>query len=63
MPALLTAGGETGYSPSGKLTIPRRELIANLRYLLEVELIRVQPNLTHKAALEAEIAAVRFDGR
>ena len=63
VPALLTAGGETGYSPSGKLTIPRRELVANLRYLLEVELIRIQPNLTHKAALEAEIAAVRFDGR
>jgi len=63
VPALLTAGGETGYPPSGKLTIPRRELVTNLRYLLEVQLIRVQPNLTHKTALEAEIAAVRFDGR
>ena len=63
VPALLTAGIETGYSPSGKLTIPRREVITNLRYLLEVELIRVQRNLTHKAALEAEIASVRFDGR
>ena len=63
VPALLTAGIETGYSQSGKLTIPGRELITNLRYLLEVELLRVQHNLTHKAALEAEIAAVRFDGR
>jgi len=63
VPALLTAGIETGYSPSGKLTIPRREVITNLRYLLEVELIRVQRNLTHKAALEAEIASIRFDGR
>jgi hypothetical protein len=62
-PALLTAGYETGYSPSGKLTIPRREVITNLRYLLEIGLVRVQKNLTHKAALESEIAQVRFGGR
>lgn len=62
-PALLTSGQETGYSPSGKLTIPRREIITNLRYLLEVGLVKVQNNLTHKAALESEIAQVRFDGR
>ena len=63
VPALLTSGGESGYSQSGKLTIPRRELITNLRYLLEVELLRVHPDLAHKTALENEIAAVRFDGR
>ena len=62
-PALLTAGADSGYSQSGKLTIPRRELITNLRYLLVVELLRVHPALVHKKALEAEIAAVRFDGR
>jgi len=61
-PALLTSGHEVGYSPSGKLTVPRRELITNLRYLLEVGLIRVQNGLTHKAALESEVASVRFGG-
>ncbi len=63
VPALLTAGSESGYLPSGKLTVPRRELITHLRYLLEVELLRVNPKMTHKAALETEIASVRFDGR
>ena len=53
-PALLTAVCDSGHSQSGKLTIPRRELISNLRYLLEVELLRVHPDLTHKKALEAE---------
>jgi len=62
-PALLTSGYDTGYSPSGKLTIPRREVITNLRYLLEVGLVKVQTNLTHKTALESEIAQVRFGGR
>jgi len=62
-PVIMTAAGECGYSASGKLTVPRRELITNLRYLLEVEMLRVHPKLSHKAAFEAEIAAVRFDGR
>jgi len=59
---LLTGGHETGFSQSGKLTIPRRDIVTNLRYLLEVQLLRVHSGLTHCKAFEAEVAAVRPEG-
>jgi hypothetical protein len=62
VPTLLTSGHEAGYSRSRTRTIPRRELAANLRYLLEVELIRIHRGLPYGAALEAEVAAVRPHG-
>jgi hypothetical protein len=62
VPALLTAGYESGHSQSGTRTVPRRELVANLRYLLEVEIFRVNQNLRYGAVLENEVAAVRPHG-
>jgi hypothetical protein len=62
VPALLTAGHEIGYSQSGKVTVPRRELITHLRYLLEVQSLRVHSALAHGRHLEDEVAAVRPHG-
>ena len=59
---LLSAGHEVGRSQSGKVTIPRRDLITNLRFLLETRMIRVHPRLAHIRVLEGEIAAVRPEG-
>jgi hypothetical protein len=62
IPAILTAGHEHGRSPSGKTTVPRREIIATLRYLLEVELFRLHREHPHAEILRKEVAAVRPDG-
>jgi len=62
VPTLLTSGHEVGLSNSGTRTVPRRELVANLRYLLEVELLRINSRLRHANVLEKEIAAVRPHG-
>ncbi|MBI2684924.1 MAG: hypothetical protein HYX27_01310 [Acidobacteria bacterium] len=59
---LLTGGHDIGQSQSGKTTIPRRDLIANLRYLLEVKLLHIHRNLRHGAVLEREVAAVKPRG-
>ncbi|MFN0105510.1 MAG: hypothetical protein ACKV2U_25910 [Bryobacteraceae bacterium] len=60
--ALLSGGRETGRSPSGAVTVPRRELMTNLRRLLESRAIRIPRNLAHIRELEVEIAAVRPEG-
>lgn len=62
VPALLTAGHESGHSQAGTRTVPRRELVANIRYLLEVELMRVSKKLRYSSVLENEVAAVRPHG-
>jgi hypothetical protein len=63
VPALLTAGHEAGRSASGKRTVPRRELVSTLRYLLEVERLTVHDSLAHREAFEREVASVRPEGR
>ena len=62
VPTLLTAGHEAGRSTSGKVTIPRRELVSNFRYLLEAQLVRVQSDVEYVTDLEREVAAVRPHG-
>lgn len=58
VPVLITAGHEVG-SNSRRTTVPRRDLVAHLRYLLETEIIRVHRDVYHANALENEVAAVR----
>lgn len=58
VPILITAGQESG-SNGRRTTVPRRDLIARLRYLLETEIIRVHSRLQNANALELEVAAVR----
>lgn len=62
VPAILTAGLEHGRSPSGKATVPRREVIGTLRYLLEVQLLRLHRDHPLAEVLKKEIAAVRPEG-
>ena len=62
VPALITGAHEAGRSASGKRTVPRRELVSTLRYLLEVERLTVHEGLVHRDALVQEVAAVRPDG-
>jgi hypothetical protein len=62
VPTLLTAAHEAGRSPSGKRTVPRRELVSTLRYLLEVERLTIHDGLAHREAFEKEMAAVSPSG-
>ncbi|MBL8237969.1 MAG: hypothetical protein JNM66_11150 [Bryobacterales bacterium] len=62
VPAILTAGHEHGRSSSGKATVPRREIIGTLRYLLEMQLLRLHRDHPHAGILRKEVAAVRPDG-
>ena len=62
VPAVLTGARDAGQSASGARTIPRREIITNLRFLLESQTLRVSGDLQHGPALEAEVAAVQPDG-
>ena len=61
IPVLMTAGNDVGHS-SGRTTVPRRDLVSNIRYLLETELLRVNGKLAYAHILEREIAAVRPHG-
>lgn len=58
IPVVLTGGQHFGET-AGKRTVPRRDLVAHLRYLLETELLRVNKKLRHYDAFEREVAAVR----
>lgn len=61
IPVILTAGHDIGNS-SGKRTVPRRDLLAHLRYLLESQSIKVSSNLRLAAILEREAVTVRTRG-
>jgi hypothetical protein len=58
VPVVITAGSQSGHN-SRRTTVPRRDLIAQLRYLLETQIIRVHRDVRHATELEREIAAVR----
>lgn len=62
VPVVLTGGAEPGRTPTGKHSVPRRELVSNARLLLECEVIRIAGGLTFGPALEREFAAIRPDG-
>lgn len=62
VPALLTGGSEANLLKSGKVTIPRRDVLANTRYLLESGALRVAAGLKLGRLLEGEFAAVRPEG-
>jgi len=62
VPTLLSGGTESNYLKSGKVTIPRRELLSNTRYLLESETLRIAGGLKYGDALEKEFAAIRPEG-
>lgn len=59
VPTLLSGGTESNYLKSGKITIPRRDLLSNTRYLLESATLRIAGGLKFGDALEKEFAAVR----
>ncbi len=61
VPILMTAGNDVGHS-SGRTTVPRKDLVSNIRYLLETELLRINGKLAHAHILEREIASVRPRG-
>jgi hypothetical protein len=63
VPTLLSGGAESNYLRSGKITVPRRQLLSNTRYLFESDTLRVAANLKYRVALEAEFSAVRPAGR
>jgi hypothetical protein len=62
VPTLLSGGTESHYLKSGKITIPRRDLLSNTRYMLESESLRIAAGLKCSDALEKEFAAVRPEG-
>ncbi|MFN0106666.1 MAG: hypothetical protein ACKV2U_31800 [Bryobacteraceae bacterium] len=62
VPTLLSGGTESNYLKSGKITIPRRDLLSNTRYLLESETLRIASGLKFGDALEKELAAARPEG-
>lgn len=62
VPTVLSSGFEPGHTPTGKVTIPRRQLVSHLRYVLETETLRVNEGLFHLGDLEEEIAALRPEG-
>lgn len=61
VPVLMTAGHGVGHS-SGRTTVPRRDLVGNIRYMMETELLRINKALAHGHLLEREIAALRPHG-
>lgn len=62
IPTQLTAAADSHHLPNGKITIPRRELIANTRYLLESDTMRIAAGLKYGPVLEQELAAIRPHG-
>jgi hypothetical protein len=62
VPTLLTGGTESNRLKGGKVTIPRRELISNARFLLETGALRIAQGLKYGALLEGELAAIRAQG-
>ena len=59
---LLSGGTESNFMKSGKVTIPRRDLLSNARYLLESETLRIAEGLKFGKVLEKEFAAIRPTG-
>ena len=59
VPTVLTAGIASNRLKNGKITIPRRDLLANTRCLLESGALRIAGGLKHRDVLEKEFAAVR----
>ena len=62
VPTLLTGGTESNRLKGGKISIPRRELISNARFLLETGALRIAHGLKYGALLEGELAAIRAQG-
>jgi len=62
VPTLLSGGTESNYLKSGKVTIPRRELLSNTRCLLESGALRIAGGLKYGEILEKEFAAIRPEG-
>lgn len=62
IPTLLSGGIASNYLRSGTITVPRRALLSNARYLFESDTLRVSANLKYGPALETEFADVRPDG-
>ncbi|HEU0121827.1 MAG TPA: hypothetical protein VFQ91_14955 [Bryobacteraceae bacterium] len=60
--ALLTGGADAHLLKNGKVTVPRRDVLTNTRYLLESGALRIASRLKLGAVLEAEFAAVRPEG-
>ena len=61
VPLLLSGGLEPGISPSGTATVPRRQLVNNLRLMLELETLRIHRGLRFGPFLEKEISSIRPD--
>ena len=62
IPTQLSGGTESNYLKSGKVTIPRRELLSNTRCLLESGALRIAGGLKYGEILEKEFAAIRPEG-
>ncbi len=59
---LLRAGHQSVVHPDGKLTIPRRELIANLRMVFEAGNLRIHPGLQEWPSLREELLSISLNG-
>ena len=58
----LTAGHQPVVHPDGKLTIPRRELVANLRMVCEAGNLRIHPGLREWPSLREELLNISLTG-
>lgn len=58
----LTGGHQAVVHPDGMLTIPRRELVANLRMVCEAANLRVHPGLREWPSLREELLNISLTG-
>lgn len=61
-PIVLTAGLVCTQLRNGKLTVPRRDLVATTRFLLEHETLRIADGLKYGPTLERELEVLSADG-
>lgn len=61
-PIVITGGQEPNQLKSGSTSVPRKDLLSTLRFLLETENLEIAPNLRHGATLVREFAGARASG-
>lgn len=61
-PIVITGGEEAHLLKSGSTSVPRKELLSTLRFLMETENIEISPNLRQSESLLRELAGVMASG-
>ncbi|MFN0106215.1 MAG: hypothetical protein ACKV2U_29510 [Bryobacteraceae bacterium] len=61
-PIVITGGEESNLLKSGATSVPRKELLSTLRFLMETENLEISPNLQQSESLLREFAGVKASG-